>query len=345
MFNFFKCLAHSPSWIAGAVALLLTSFGCGGSAPVSQEWPGQRPIRVVCFTNPGGDTDVVSRILAGAMEPILGTRISVVNKPGAHGGLAMREVWSQNHDGYRWGGFSSNILTAAVMGGHDTTAKEWDYLIVGGSPGVLSVRENSPYQNLDDLIAAAKTKPRGINAGASVTGGVWHVQLGAVEAAAGVSFNFVPYEGSHPTQLALLSEEIDVILTSLAEQAELIKAGRVRPLAAMTAEPATLDEISIPAIGATFPAAGEPPVEQWLGFGVPRDLPGPVMEKIVGAFEQAMASPAINEMIESRYMTKFAWTPAEARERVLKTEKAWAWTLVDMEIAEVSPDEVGIAKP
>ena len=328
-----------------AVAAALLLAACGAAPDGPREWPGQRPIRIVCFTNPGGDTDVVSRVVGQAMEPLLGARINVINKPGAHGGLAMREIWTQRHDGYRWGGFSSNILIAPVMNGHDTTVKDWSYLIVGGSPGILAVRADSPHQSLADLIAAAKTKARGVNAGASTTGGVWHVQLAAVEKAAGVELNFVPYEGSHPTQLALLSGEIEMILTSLAEQAELIQSGRIRPLAAMTSEPVELGAVTIPAIGATYPEAAELPVRQWLGFGVPRDLPPPTMRKIEQAFLAALDSEAVTKMIESRFMTKFGWIGEEADRRLAETERAWSWTLVEMGVAELDPASLGIAKP
>ncbi len=330
--------------LIGLAALSL--LGACGEATGPEEWPGSRPIQVVCFTSPGGDTDTVNRTLAQAMEAELGTRINVVNKPGAHGGNAMRDVWSRRHDGYRWTGVSSNILIAPVMNGHTTTAKDWTYFIVGGAPGIISVAADSPYKTLPELIAAAKAKPRGVNAGASATGGVWHVQLAVLEQAAGVTFNFVPYEGSHPSQLALLSGEVEVVLTSLAEQAELIRGNKLRPLAAMQPEPVTLPEgLTIPSVAKWYPAAADAPVSQWLGFGLPADTPPDVLAKVDAAFQKAMDSKAIAEFLSTRLMQKFGWSRAEADTRVRKSERAWSWTLEDLDIAEVSPEEVGIERP
>ena len=324
-------------------ALLLG--GCG-EASGPEEWPGSRPIQVVCFTSPGGDTDTVNRTLGQAMEAALGTRINVINKPGAHGGNAMRDVWSRRHDGYRWTGVSSNILIAPVMNGHETTAKDWTYFIVGGSPGVISVGAESPYRTLPALVAAAKAKPRGINAGASTTGGVWHVQLATLERAAGVAFNFVPYEGSHPSQLALLSGEVEVVLTSLAEQAELLRGGKLRPLAAIQPEPLELPgDRSVPSVANWYPRAAEAPVSQWLGFGLPADTPPQILAKIDDAFQLAMESEQIDKFLTARMMQKFGWSRGEADSRVRKSERAWTWALEELGIAEISPDQVGIARP
>jgi tripartite-type tricarboxylate transporter receptor subunit TctC len=328
------------------IAPLLLALGCSESDPAFREWPAGRPIQIVCFTNAGGDTDVISRTLAQGMEQILDTRINVINKPGAHGGLAMRDVYSRRHDGYRWGGFSSNVLIAPVMNGHDTTSKDWTYLIVGGSPGILSVGADSPYRTLDDLIASAKAAPETINASASTTGGVWHIQLATLEQEAGVRFNFVPYEGSHPSQLALLSDEVAVTLTSLAEQAELIRGGKLRPLAAMQTEPAQVPGFAaIPPVAAQFPGAADLAVRQWLGFGLPRDTPPDVLAKITAAFQAALASDLVTRTLESRLMTKVGLTGQAADASVQRTERAWTWILQDLGIAERSPAGFNIPRP
>ena len=140
------------------------------------------------------------------------------------------------HDGYRWGGFSETVLPVPVMNVHvQTTAKDWTYFMVAGAPGVISVSPDSEYDSLDTLVAAAKTRPGTINAGASAVGGIWHTKLLALEKAAGIRFNFIPYDGSNPSQLALLSGEVGVVLTSISEQAEMIKANKLRPLAMVEA--------------------------------------------------------------------------------------------------------------
>ena len=102
----------------------------------------------------------MDRTIARAMEPLLGVKINVVNKKGARGGEAIRDVWTRRHDGNRWGGFSETILPAPVMNVHvNITAKDWTYFMVAGAPGVISVSPDSEYKTLRQLVDAARTNP------------------------------------------------------------------------------------------------------------------------------------------------------------------------------------------
>ena len=64
-----------------------------------------------------------------------------------------------------------------MLGTSEATSKDWAYFIVAGAPGVLSVPANSPYQSLDELVAAMKAKPKSLKAGASIVGSVWYTKL------------------------------------------------------------------------------------------------------------------------------------------------------------------------
>lgn len=149
--------------------LVLSSVG------FAAEWPA-RPITIAVFSAAGGGTDLVNRTLASIMERELGTKITVVNMPGASGGVAANYVYSKDHDGYNWLGCSEGILPVAVLGAHPTTTKDWEYFIVGGTPGILSVREDSPFQSVDDVIKAMKENPGQVKLAASQAGCIWHIK-------------------------------------------------------------------------------------------------------------------------------------------------------------------------
>ena len=338
----------SKRWCALAwsvLSSLLIACSRNGSTGDAR-WP-KRPIQITCFSSPGGGTDTVDRTIAKAMEPFLGVRINVVNKKGARGGEAIRDVWSRKHDGYRWGGFSETILPTPVMNVHvNTTAKDWTYFMVAGAPGVISVSPDARHMTLADLVAAAKANPGKINAAASNVGGIWHTKLLALEKAAGITFNFIPYDGSNPSQLALLSGEVEVVLTSISEQAELIKAGKLRPLSMAEAEPYEFPGRDIiPAAAETYPDSARVPVTQWLGFALPVDTPRDVLESITRAFEQAMQSEHVNTMIKNRLLTAYGYHGEKADKLARQTEQVWMWILQDVGIAERSPEELGIARP
>ncbi len=323
---------------------LLFLFGSG--VVLAEEWP-TRPIEISCFAGAGGGTDTTDRAIAKAMEPFLGVPINVVNRTGGAGGVALNAVWSKPHDGYAWGGFSESILPAPVMGGHHTSAKDWVYYMVGGAPGVVSVRSDSKFKTLAQLVEAAKASPGKVKASASATGGIWHTKLIALESGTGIKFNFVPFNGSHPSQVAAITGEVEVVLTSISEQAELVKAKKLVPLAMVELKPYDFPGVgTIPAAVDSYPDVAKLlPLDQWLGFALPADTPQAVIKKVDDAFAKAMETKAIKDLAKNRNMTLYGYYGDKAKGVANKMESVWNWTLYDLGIAKKSPAEFGIPKP
>src|SRR5690606_23469201 len=103
---------------------------------------------------------------------------------------------------------------------HKTGTADWRWYMVAGAPGVISVRADSPYKSLDDLIEAAKKNPKGVKVGHCAIGCVWHMRSIALGQAAGVELNNIPYDGSGPAHMASLTGEADAVVSGIAEQAE-----------------------------------------------------------------------------------------------------------------------------
>jgi tripartite-type tricarboxylate transporter receptor subunit TctC len=329
-----------------AVALSFSACGPGGAGNGGAEnWP-DRPITISCFAAAGGGTDLVSRLVAKELGDVLGAKINVVNRTGGRGAAAINHVAQAKRDGYQWGGFSESVLPAPVLGITDTTADDWAFFMVAGAPGVLSVQPGSPFKSLDDLVTELKAAPRSVKAAASVTGGVWHTKLLALEKAAGVAFQYIPFKGSQPSQLAALSGEVDVVLTSISEQADLIRGGKLRPLAMVEPNPYEFPRgVTIPAAGETFPAVADVPVDQFLGFALPSDTDPAILAEITSAFATMMASPAVAEFASSRELGLLGYHGEEAASRARAAESAWAWMLHDLGVAVKAPDAFGIVKP
>lgn len=324
-----------------ALALFL-----GSGTVLAKDFP-KRPIEISCFASAGGGTDTTDRAIAKAMEPYLGITINVVNRTGGAGGVAMNAVWSKPHDGHYWGGFSESILPAPVMGGHHTSAKDWVYYMVGGAPGVVSVRPDSKFKTLDQLVKAAKADPGNIKASASTAGGIWHTKLIALMNGAGIKFNFIPFNGSHPSQVAAMTGEVEVVLTSISEQAELVKAKKLVPLAMVELRPYTFPGVGkIAAAVDKYPDVAKLlPLDQWLGFALPADVPKNVIKKVDDAFAKAMKTDAIKDLAKNRNMTLYGYYGKKAEGVARKMESVWTWTLFDLGIAKKSPEGFGIPKP
>ena len=296
----------------------------------------------------GGGTDTCNRIIAAEMQQFLGVNINVINKTGGVGGsVGMMYGYSRPHDGYTLTGLSESNVTAGVQGGWDKNFNVWDVFIVGGSPDIISVTPNSPYQSLKDLIEAAKSNPGSIKAGASAAGSIHHLNLLALENGSGAKFNFIPYNGSAPSQNAAMAGEVSVVVTSLAEQQQLLRGGKLRPLAMLIPEPFEVEGLgSIPSSFDSYPGLSKYlPISQAIGFAIPADVPADRKAVLVDAFKKAMATDKVKSWAKENYYLLSGKTGAESRKVFDALQSNFAWTLWELKAAKVDPASLGIPKP
>ncbi|CCU79833.1 Tricarboxylate transport protein TctC [Halanaerobium saccharolyticum subsp. saccharolyticum DSM 6643] len=316
-------------------------------AMAAREYPA-RPITDVVVWGAGGGTDTCNRIVAGEMSKILGVNVNVTNKPGGvAGSIGLNYGYNQPHDGYTITGLSESNVTSAVMGGFDKRFNVWYPFIVGGSPDIVSVTPDSPYQTLEDLIAAAKENPGEIRATAAGAGSIHHLNFLALEDGAEIEFNLIPYPGSSPAQNAAMTGEVSVVITSLAEQQQLIRGGKLRPLATLTKDSMELEGVgTIPSGLEIEPSLTDYlPISQAIGMAVPNDVPDDVKAKLTDAFTKALETDTVKDWAEKNYYILSGKTGEEAQEVFAKLESNFSWTLWELGTAEVNPAELGIPKP
>lgn len=331
--------------IAGMASLALGVAVLAGPL-AAQDYP-FRDITNVVVWGAGGGTDSINRMIMAEMEKALPVSIAVTNQTGGVGGSnGMVYVLNQPADGYTLAGISESNVTAAVQGGWDNKFDIWYPFIVGGSPDLVSVTKASQYQSLDELIEAAKANPGTIAAAASGSGSIHHLNLLALERGAGATFKFVPYSGSGPAQEGAVAGEVEVIVTSLAEQAGLIAGGEFRPLATLVPESATMGDATIPSAFEAFPdLANYLPLKQAIGFAMPADAPDDAKTAITAAFETAMASETVKSWAAQNHYDLSGLSGDEASEAFARLESNFAWTLQEIGAASVDPATLGIPKP
>lgn len=327
-----------------AAAGLALGFAASAAA---QDYPARDITNVVVWAA-GGGTDTLNRLIMAEMQDDLGVNINVTNRTGGVGGSAgMSFVYSQPADGYTLAGISESVVTAGVQGGWDQRMDVWYPFIVGGSPDLISVPADSPYKTVQELVDAAKAQPGSLRAGASAAGSIHHLNLLAFGQGAGIEVNFIPYEGSAPAQNAAIAGEVDMVVTSLAEQAQLIQAGRLRPLATLIP-----DSVEVEGVG-TIPSAFEPypelsnhlPIQQAIGFAVSAKAPDEVKQKLTEAFNAAMQSDAVKQWAAENHYTLSGLAGEEAGEEFARLESLFAWTLHELGAASVDPATLNIPKP
>ncbi len=326
------------------VALTLVFASVGFAA---KKFP-RRNITAVVVWGAGGGTDTCNRIIHAEMSKFLGVNVNVINKTGGvAGSVGMAYAYKQPHDGYTLCGLSESNVTAGVQGGWDKKFDVWDTFIVGGSPDVISVTPKTPHKTLKDLIEAAKKNPNSIKAAASGAGSIHHLNLLALEKGSGADFNFIPYKGSAPSQNAAMAGEVSVVVTSLAEQQQLLRGGKLRALGMLIPDPFTVEGLgTIPSSFDSYPGLSQYlPISQAIGFAVPADAPEEAKAVLVAAFKKAIATEKVKKWAKDNYYLLSGKTSAESKKVFDALESNFAWTLWELKAATVNPAKLGIPKP
>ena len=319
------------------------------SAPFAQAENEKYPVRditTIAIMSPGGGTDLVARVLSAEMAKNLKVNVNVTNVTGASGTIGMEEVLSKPADGYTLVGVPETVATTAAMGYWNRSVDAFAYYILGGSPDLISVSGDSPYNSLADLISAAKKAPNSIRAAAAANGGMHHINLAAFETGSGIKLNFIPYNGSIPSQNAVLSDEVSVVVTTIAEQAPLIKAGKLKPLAMLIPTSYTFEGKVIPSAFETVEGLDKfLPIPQTIGVGVSSDAPQYVKDRLEVAFRAALESDSVKKFAKDNHYVVSGMSGEEASAYMRKLESLFAWTLADLGIAKQDPAKLGIPRP
>jgi len=283
------------------LVLLLAAMTAGNV--FAQSFP-KRNITAVVVWGAGGGTDTCNRIIHAEMQKFLGVNVNVINKTGGvAGSVGMSYAFSRPHDGYTLCGLSESNVTAGVQGGWNNRFDVWETFIVGGSPDIISVTPNTPYKTLKDLIEAAKKSPGKITAAASGAGSIHHLNLLALEKGSGADFNFIPYKGSAPSQNAAMAGEVSVVVTSLAEQQQLLRGGKLRALGMLIPDSFDVEGLgTIPSSFDSYPGLSKYlPISQAIGFAVPADAPLEARAALQAAFRKAMATDKVKNWAKENY--------------------------------------------
>ncbi len=307
----------------------------------------ERDITNVLVWGAGGGTDTCNRVVMAEMAKELGVNINVVNKPGGvAGSVGMSDAFARADDGYTICGLSESCVTSAVMGGFPERMNVWDFFIIGGSPDIVSVTPDAPFDTIADLVEAAKAAPGTIRAGAGGAGSIHHLNLLAFENGTGAQFNFIPYDGSAPSQNAAMTGEITVVITSVAEQAQLIRGGKLKPLGMLVPDEFDLEGTVIPSAFDDYAALSEfLPISQAIGFAIHKTADDAIKTKLRNAFTVAMNSDAVVEFGKKNFYILSGAYGEEANKVFDSLESNFAWTLKELGAAKVDPSSLGIPRP
>lgn len=296
-----------------AAACLLLAASTAGLAQVTDAAKGypSRPIRIVVPFTPGGQPDIVARLLAQRLTDSLGQQVIVDNRPGAGGMIGSRIVVSANADGHTLLSISAaHVVTPAVRAnlGYNTIKDFAGVTLVYNAAYYLVVPTSLEVRTVKDLIALAKAKPGQLNFTSAGTGSATHFGGEMFKASAGINVVHVPHRGIPEALTDVMTGRVHLFMAPFGSTVGLIRDGKLRAIA-VSSEQRTRMNPEIP----TIAESGLPGFryDSWGALFAPAKTPRVVIDKLNRAVAGALKHPEVVQRLHAIGIEPVPSTPAQ----------------------------------
>jgi tripartite-type tricarboxylate transporter receptor subunit TctC len=302
-----------------AVAVLA---GLSTGALAQQDYP-NRIIKITQGFPPGGNVDIIARILGHEMEKSLGQSIVVEGKPGLAGALAADAITRSEPDGY------SLLVLPSAHPAYAALSKNVKYKVVDDFtwisvasfyPFMICVKADSRFQTLKQLIDEARAKPGELKYGSAGVGSILHTTVELIGNQTKTKFLHVPYRGEAPAITGVLTGDVDFIAATTGPISARVKSGEFRALA-VTGKTRWRDFPNVPTVDeATIPGFE---VISWTGLAGPANMPKPIVDRLNTELRKALAVPEVKQKLEAMGGDARATTPDEMKSLVQRQYDVW----------------------
>lgn len=312
--------------LAAASRLLPIAAVAAASTDVAaaEAEPFKGPVRIVVPFGAGGIADLSARAVARGLESALATPVVIENKPGAGGVVAGTQVAGARPDGRTLLLVSNGTAVSQVL----FTRLPFDALTdfapvgsLGGFPIAIVVRAESPFRSLDDLVAAARQRPGGLNIGTIAIGSTQHLSAELFKTAAAVDATVVPFNGTPNLITAIRAGDVDAgfeILGPLMPQVE-GKALRLLAVSSARRSPAAPD---VPTVAEAGTAGYE--VVSWNGLAAPKGTPPAIIDRLAGALATALRTTDVGQALGRLGVEPLIESPTGLDRRLRDEITRWA---------------------
>ena len=294
------------------LALCAAAWSLAATGAMAQSYP-SRNITVVVPYSAGGSSDIMARAMGKRLAEAWGQNIVIENRGGASGMIGAELVTRAKPDGYTLLATTSSYPATAA------TRKKLPFnaataiipvAMIAKAPMLLAVHPSVPAKTVKELVALAKKNPGKLNYSSSGVGGNNHFSGALFASAAGIELTHIPYKGIAPAVAALVSGEVDLVISSAAAVMPQVKAGRVRAIAASSPEPSPL----LPGLP-TIAQSGVPgySYELWWGLFAPAGTPDDVVKKINAQVNKILASTDMQKFLEKQGAQPWPHTTAQLK--------------------------------
>jgi tripartite-type tricarboxylate transporter receptor subunit TctC len=308
--------------VVHAVAIGFLAFAA--HAVAQDAWP-SKSLRIIAPVQPGGGVDLVARTIAERLTTSLGQSVVVENQSGGGGIVGSLATARAAPDGY--------TLMVGYVGTHGTNpavrklpydaVKDFTPIaMVGGTPNVLIVPPTVPSTNLREFVAWAKANPKELAYGSAGPGTLTHLAMEQFKIEAGLpDMTHIAYRGIGPAFTDILGGRTQAMLPGLAAALPHIKAGKVKALAvtgvrrhALLPDVPTLEEAGFSGFDGV----------QWYGIVGPANPPAPIVERLNGEINKALATPELRERLAGEALDPMPMSPAEFGRYMQNDIAKWA---------------------
>jgi tripartite-type tricarboxylate transporter receptor subunit TctC len=287
----------------------------------AQAYP-TRPVRLIVPFGPAGAMDITARLIGQWLSERLGQQFVIENRPGAGGNVGTEAVVRAAPDGYTLGLFgAANAINATLYDklNFNFVRDIAPVAPIVRFPYIMVLNPSVPAKTLPEFIAYAKDNPGRINMASPGIGSSPHVNGELFKVMTGINLVHVPYRSAAAVMTDLLSGQVQLYFGTTASSLEYVRNGKLRALA-VTIE-RRLDALpDIPAVGEFVPGYD---ATTWYGVGVPRNMPGEIVDKLNKEINAALADPRMKSRLADLGGAPLPGSPAQFGKLIAEETEKW----------------------
>jgi tripartite-type tricarboxylate transporter receptor subunit TctC len=285
-------------------------------------WVPDRPIRLIAPFAAGGASDIISRIVAEELAPLLGQQVIVENRTGAGGAVGTEFVARARPDGHTLVTASQathGVNPAITRLNFDPATDTAPVANVAGVPAVLVVHNDLPARTFPEFAAHVRARPGQLAYGSAGIGASTHVTMALLLHMAGLDMTHVPYRGTALAMPDLIAGRLAAMTDTITSGLPFVRDGRVRALGVSTRQRlAVLPDV--PALAEFVPGYE---VLNWYGISGPAGLPANVVQTLHAAVQTLLARPAFRERLASQGMEPLPMSVADYAAYIARDRARW----------------------
>jgi tripartite-type tricarboxylate transporter receptor subunit TctC len=283
---------------AATASIWLAASPLTAQAQGAADYP-NKPIELVVPFGAGGGTDVLARVFADAAKKHVNQPMTVLNKPGASGGIGLAEVVAAKADGYKIAMVTVEMAIIPHMGIVKFLPDDFTPIVrLNADPIVLTVRAEAPWNTVEEFVEAAKKSKEPMKFGNAGSGGLSHLAAAALGQKIGTTFTHVPFQGNAPAVVALLGGHIDAVTSSPSEVSTFIATGKLRTLGVFADQ--RFKGVGFDQVPTLKERKIDLSMGTWRGLAGPKNMPADVMSKLSAITIKTANEPAVKEAMEKQ---------------------------------------------